>query len=131
MKKIIISLIGLAFLLSAFSAFAGPLGAPEGNAGQKSAEQQKFLQETKELRKQRHDLRCELMEASQAADPDEQKIVEMKKELASIRGEIQDKAKELGVTMGAGNCADPGRNGNCGQKRPLNCSSTKQGRSTQ
>ena len=45
------------------------------------------------------------MEASQTANPDQQKIDGLKKELATIRGEIQAKAKELGVTTGAGNCA--------------------------
>ena len=122
MKKIIVGLMVLALFLIALAAFAYPSGTPEGKTGQMSAEQQKFFQETKELRKESHDIRCEILEASQAANPDEQKIAGLKKELSAIRGEIQAKAKELGVTMGAGNCANPGMGGNCGQNRPLNCS---------
>jgi hypothetical protein len=130
-KKIFVSLIGLTFLLISLAAFADPSGTPAGNPGQMSAERQKFFQETKELRKERHDIRCELQEATQAANPDEENIASLKKQLATIRGEIQARAKELGVTTGAGKCDDPGANGNCGQKRPLNCSGAKQVNSKQ
>jgi hypothetical protein len=126
-KKIIIGLMGSALFLIALAAFAYPSEAPEGKTGQMSAEQQKFLQETKELRKESHDIRCELQEASQTPNPDKQKIDDLRKELSAIRGEIQAKAKELGVTMGAGNCANQGTGGNCGKNRPLNCSGAKLG----
>ena len=59
------------------------------------------------------------------------KIAGMKKELAVIKSEIQAKAKELGVTTGAGSCDGPGMGGNCGQKKPLNCSGAKQAKLAQ
>ncbi len=60
MKKIIVGLMGLTFLLIAVAAFAHSPGMPGDNTGQMSAEQQQFLQETKALRKERHTIRCEL-----------------------------------------------------------------------
>ncbi len=127
MKKIFVSLTGLTFLLIAFVVFAYALGTPADTPGQVSAEQQKFLRETKDLRKERHDLRCQLMEASQTANPDAQKIAGLKKQITVLRQEIQAKAKELGVSAGPKNCA----NGNCGQERPLNCPGVVQRGTTQ
>lgn len=116
MKKILTGLSGLALLLIAVVAFANSAGTPGDKTGQISAEKQKFLQETKELRKESHDLRCELLAASQAANPDQQKIAGLKKEISGLRQEIQAKANELGVTLGAGN----------NQHKPLNCSGVTQ-----
>ena len=121
MKKIIVGLIGLTFLFIAAAAFPYTSGMSGNTTGQMSAQQQ-FLEQTKALRQERHTIRCELQAASQAANPDQQKIAGLKNELVSIRGEIQAKAKELGVTMGSGNCVG----GNCGSNRPLNCSGLTQ-----
>ena len=143
MKKIFIGLIGLTLLLIAAAAFAHPRGMMEGKTGQVSAEQQKFFDETKELRKAMHDKKFELMEASRTADPDEKKIDGLEKEIAGIREKIQAKAKELGVTTGAGACGNPemgcqkhamadgagtGQCGNCNHNGSRNCSGTMQER---
>jgi hypothetical protein len=142
MKKVFIGVIGLTFLLIAAAAFAHPWGMMGGKTGQISAEQQKFFNETKEMRKAMHDKKFELMEAYKTQTPDEQKIEGLEKEIAGIREKIQDKAKELGVTTGSGNCGNPGMNcqklsmtdgpgfGQCGnyQNRPRNCCGPMQGR---
>ena len=143
MKKIYIGVLGLTFLLITAVAFAHSLGMMEGNPGQVSADQQRFFDETKELRKTMHDTRFELMEAYRADNPDRQKIDGLEKEITGIREKIQDKAKELGVTTGVGNCGNQGMNcqslsmadgpgsgkcGNCNQNGPRNCSGKMQGR---
>jgi len=122
MKKFFVGLMELTFLLIAVAAFAQSQGMPGGNTGQMSSEQQQFLQETKALRQQKHTIRCELQAASQTATPDQQKIAGLKNELAAVKGQIQAKAKELGVTPGSGNCVG----GNCGRNKPLNCSGVMQ-----
>jgi hypothetical protein len=143
MKKVFIGLIGLTFLLIAAAAFAHPWGMMGGKAGQVSAEQQKFFDETKEMRKAMHDKKFELMEAYRTGNPDEQKIDGLEKEIAGIRAKLQDKAKELGAATGFGFCGNPrmkcqnlsmtdgpgdGQCGNCYQNRPRNCCGTMQGR---
>jgi hypothetical protein len=143
MKKIFIGLIGLTFLLIAAAAFANPWGMMGGKSGQITAEQQKFFDETKEMRKAMHDKKFELMEAYRSGTPDEQKIDGLEKEIAGIREKIQDKAKELGVTTGPGDCGNQGMNcqkfskadgpgcgqfGNCYQNSPRNCCGPMQGR---
>ena len=135
MKKIFIGVIGLTLLLIAAVAFAHPRGMMEGKSGQVSAEQQKFFDETRELRKAMHDKRFELMEAYRTAEPDEKKIDGLEKEIAGIKEKIQAKAKELGVTTGPGACGNPGMGcqgagqcGNCNQSGPRNCPGPMQGR---
>jgi hypothetical protein len=141
MKKIFMGLMGLTLLLIAVAAFAHPQGMMEGKTGQMSAEQQKFFEETKELRKAMHDKKFELMESGRTTDPDEKKIDGLRKEIAALREKIQAKAKELGVTMGAGACGNQemgcqkhamadgaGQCGNCNHNGPRNCSGTMQER---
>jgi len=135
MKKIFMGLMGLTLLLISVAAFAHPRGMMEGRTGQVSAEQQKFFDETRELRKAMHDKRFELMEAYRTADPDEKKIDGLEKEIAGIKEKIQAKAKELGVTTGPGFCGNPGMGcqgagkcGNCNQGGPQNCPGPMQGR---
>ena len=143
MKKIFFGLIGLTLLLIAVVAFADPQGMMANKPGQMSVEQQKFFEETKDLRKAMHDKRFELMEAYRAANPDEQKIDGLEKEMAGIREKIQARAKELGVTTGPGACGGPGMGcqklsmadgpgaghcGNCNQNGQRNCSGPMQGK---
>ena len=143
MKKIFIGVIGLTFLFIAAAAFARPWEMMGGQTTEISAEQQKFFDETKEMRKAMHDKRFELMEAYRTGKPDEQKIDGLEKDIAGIREKIQGKAKELGVTTGVGNCGNPGMNcqslsmadgpgygqcGNCNQNRSRNCGGPMQGR---
>jgi hypothetical protein len=143
MKKIFFGLMGLTLLLIAVAAFAHPREMMEDKTRQVSAEQQKFFEETKELRKAMHDKRFELMEAYRAVDPDEQKIDGLEKEMTGIREKIQARAKELGVTTGGGACGGPGMGcqklsmtdgpgagqcGNCNQNGQRNCSGPMQGR---
>ena len=135
MKKIFIGLIGLTLLLIAAAAFAHPRGMMEGKSGQVSAEQQKFFDETRDLRKAMHDKRFELMEAYRTGNPDEKEIDGLEKEIAGIKEKIQAKAKELGVTMGPGACGNQGMGcqgsgqcDNCNESGPRNCPGPMQGR---
>lgn len=107
MRKVFIGVIGLTFLLIAAAAFAHPRGMAYCNPEQVSAEQQKFFDETKEMRKAVHDKKFELMEAYRTPKPDEKKIDDLEKEIAGIREKIQAKAKELGIAPGFGNCGNP------------------------
>lgn len=134
MKKLLIIITGLTLLFISAAAFARPGGMIRGN-DQITAEQQKLFNETKDLRKELHDKRFELMEAYMAQNPDEQKISVLEKEIDSLRAKMQDKAKTLGVTAGFGNCGNQGMNcqnpgfnesagnspcGNCNQNRSQN-----------
>src|SRR3990172_6625345 len=127
MKKVSVIVIGLALLLIAGLAFARPWGMMGPNAAV-TAEQQKFFDETKDLRKQVHDKRFELRELYRTPNADKAKIDALESEVAAIRTQLQDKARELNVAGGRGfggyseNCpnyyqgAGPGSCGTCPQE---------------
>jgi|GEM_PF-4110123 len=113
MKKILAIIIGLSLLIAA-AAFARPWGAGQG-AGI-SAEQQKFFAETRDLRKEMHDKRFQLMELYRS-NADQTKIDAVEADMEAIRAQIQAKAAELGITAGPGSCGGPGGNCRNGQGR--------------
>lgn len=142
MKKVLITVIGLTLLFISAAAFARPGGMMRCNT-EITAEQQKFFDETKDLRKEMHDKRFELMEAYRVQNPDEQKIAVLEKEIGDIRAEMQDKAKAFGITAGFGTCCNQGENcqnpdfndsadnspcGNCNQNRSQKGCGMMQGR---
>ncbi len=61
-----------------------------------SENQQKFFEETVELRKQMHEKRFELNEAARGSQVDADKLAQLEKEMIDIRTKIQKKAEELG-----------------------------------
>ena len=63
MRKVFFGIIGLSLLLLAAVAFARPWDMGQ-NAGNISAEQKQFFDATKDLRKEMHGKRFELMELS-------------------------------------------------------------------
>lgn len=144
MKKVLIAVIGLTLLFISAAAFARPGGMMRCNT-EITAEQQKLFDETKDLRKEMHDKRFELMEAYRVQNPDEQKISALEKEIDITREKMQNKAKELGITTGFGNCGNQGQNcqnpgfndsadnshspcGNCNQNRSQKGCGMMQGR---
>lgn len=142
MKKVLITVIGLTLLFISAAAFARPGGMMRCNT-EITAEQQKFFDETKDLRKEMHDKRFELMEAYRVQNLDEQKIAVLEKEIGDIRAEMQDKAKAFGITAGFGTCGNQGENcqnpgfndsadnspcGNCNQNRSQKGCGMMQGR---
>jgi hypothetical protein len=112
-KKASISIVTIAVLMIAVAAFAHPWGA--GSAW--TQEQQEFFGETKDLRKQMHDKRFELMELYRTPDADSKKIAELEKDLNELRTEIRKKANVYDLTRGygPGNCGGPGRRFGKGQ----------------
>lgn len=142
MKKLLIAVIGLTLLFVSAAAFARPGGMMKCNT-EVTAEQQKLFEETKDLRKEMHDKRFELMEAYRVQNPDEQKIAALETEIDNIRAEMQNKAKALGITTGFGSCGNQGGNcqnasckdgadnsacGNCGENRSQKGCGTMQGK---
>ncbi len=142
MKKIFIGVLGLTLLFVAAVAFARPWGMRATDV-QVTAEQQKFFDETRDLRKEMHDKRFALMETYRAQDPDQQKIAALEKDIDTIREKIQSRAKELGITAGPGYCGGQGMNcqgtcfntgpdsspcANCPQNRPQKGCGKMQGR---
>lgn len=123
MKKTFLGIMGLSLLLLAAVAFARP-GGMGPNAGNISAEQKQFFDATKELRKEMHDKRFELMELSRTG-VDQAKIDALDREIEALRAKIQAKAQELGITGGPGACANQGADCNvgqdCGKNRAGNC----------
>jgi TolA-binding protein len=101
MKKIIVGVMALTLLLITAAAFARPWG-PGMKDVATSVEQQKFFDETRELRKAMHDKKFELREAYRAQTPDEQKIAKLEKELSDMREKIRSRAEELGIGPGEG-----------------------------
>jgi len=142
MKKIYIGVLGMTLLFLATVAFAKPCGMWATDV-QVTAEQQKFFDETRDLRKEMHEKRFALMEAYRVQDPDQQKIMALEKDIDTIREKIQSRAKGLGITTGPGYCGCQGMNcqgpcfnsatdsspcGNCPQNRPQKGCGTMQGR---
>ena len=113
MKKMFIGIVGLSLLLFAAVAFARPWGMGP-NSGNISAEQKQFFDATKDLRKEMHDKRFELMELSRTG-ADKAKIDALESDVEALRAKIQAKAQELGITGGPGACANQGAEYNVGQ----------------
>ena len=117
MKKMILGIMGLTLLLLAAVAFARPAGMGP-NAGNITAEQKQFFDATKDLRKEMHDKRFQLMELSRTGT-DQAKIDQLENEIDALRAKIQAKAEELGVTGGFGAGGNRGVNCNKGQGRGM------------
>lgn len=121
MKKIVMALLACSVLLVGAAAFARPWG-PEAKV---STEQQKFFAETKDLRKQMHDKRFELMELYRSQNPDQEQAAALEKEIDALRDQIQEKAKAAGIEPGCGNCQPGGMGkggrGNCMQQGSGTC----------
>ncbi len=114
MKKMLLGIVGLSFLLLAAVAFARPWGMGQ-NAGNISAEQKQFFDATKDLRKEMHDKRFQLMELSRT-EADQAKINALESDIEALRTKIQAKAAEFGIAGGPGACGSRGANCN-GQGR--------------
>ena len=121
MKKLLIGIIGLSILFAAASAFARPggMGMGAGRNASLSAEQQQFFDATKELRKEMHAKRFELMELYRT-NAEQAKIDALQSDIDAIRDKIQDKAKDLNITSGPGSCAGQGADCFTGQGRGCN-----------
>ncbi len=129
MKKAYMVVIALTFLFAATVAFAKPWGF-KGQNTQITAEQQQFFDQTQELRKQMHDKRFELMELYRNPNSDNVKIAELENEINILKAKIQEKAKELKVTQGCGNCDNTSQGWNCpnyeNSPGPRNCGNCQQ-----
>jgi hypothetical protein len=112
MKKILIGIIGLSILMIAAVAFARPCGM--GMNTDLSVEQQKFFDATRELRKEMHDKRFQMMELYRSK-ADQTQIDALQNDIDALRTQIQGKAQEFGVTQGPGSCAEQGANCKMGQ----------------
>jgi len=106
MKKIVLGIVGLSLLLLAAVAFARP-GGVGPNAGNISPEQKQFFDATRDLRKDMHDKRFELMELSRTG-ADQSKIDALENEIEALRTKIQSKAAEFGIEAGPGACGNQG-----------------------
>jgi hypothetical protein len=104
MKKVFAVIIGLSILLFAAVAFARPWGACQ-NTADLSAEQKQFFDATKDLRKEMHDKRFQLMELNRSG-ADKASIDALEKDLDAIRTKIQAKAQESGISSGFGACGN-------------------------
>ncbi len=113
MKKILFGIIGLSLLLVAAVAFARPWNTGQ-NDGNISAEQKQFFDATKDLRKEMHGKRFELMELSRTG-ADQAKIDALESDIEALRTKIQAKADEFGIAGGPGNCGNLGANCNMRQ----------------
>lgn len=118
MKKLLMGIIGLSLLFAAASAFARPggMGMGAGRNANLSAEQQQFFDATKELRKEMHAKKFELMELYRT-NAEQAKIDALQFDIDAIRDKIQDKAKDLKITLGPGSCAGQGAGCFTGQGR--------------
>jgi len=133
MRKIIVGILALTLLLITAAAFAKSWG-PGPEDAVISVEQQKFFDETRELRKQLHDKKFELREAYRARTPDEQKIAKLETELSDVREKIRSRADELGVAKefgfrgkrGGACCSDSERADFCRNQSGAGCG--RQGR---
>jgi hypothetical protein len=123
MKKILLGIMGLSLLLLAAVSFARP-GGTGSCAGNITAEQKQFFDATRELRKEMHDKRFELMELSRTGT-DQAKIDALESDVAALRAKLQAKAEELGITGGPGAYGNPGADCSkgqvCGKGQALNC----------
>lgn len=113
MRKLFIGIIGLSLLLIAAVAFARPWDMGQ-NAGNISAEQKQFFDATREMRKEMHDRRFQLMESVRTGQ-DQAKIDALENEIDALRTKIQAKAQEFGISNGPGGCANGGSNCGMGQ----------------
>jgi len=113
MKKTFLGIMGLSLLLLAAIAFARPVGMGP-TAGNISPEQKQFFNATKDLRKEMHDKRFDLMELYRTGT-DQAKIDALESEVEALRAKIQAKAKEFGVEGGLGACGNQGANCSVGQ----------------
>ena len=91
----------------------------EGRNVSLSVEQQQFFDATKELRKEMHEKRFELMELYRTS-AEQAKIDALESEIDAIRIRIQDKAKDMNITSGTGSCAAQGADCFTGQGRGCN-----------
>lgn len=105
MKRFYTIVIAIIVLMSAALAYARPWDRGEETV--LTAEQQRFFEETRELRKEMHEKRFELMELYRNPNSDKAAIDALEQEVNSLRAQIQAKAQELNVAMGCG------QNGNC------------------
>jgi hypothetical protein len=117
MKKILLGITGLSLILLAAVAFARP-GGMGSCAENITAEQKQFFDATRELRKEMHDKRFELMELSRTGT-DQAKIDALESDVAALRAKLQAKAEELGISAGPGACRNSGENCNMGQGKRL------------
>ena len=117
MKKIFVGIMGVSLLLLPAVAFAHP-GGMGPNAGNISAEQKQFFDATKDLRKEMHNKRFELMELSRTGT-DQTKIDALESEVEALRAKIQAKAQEFGIAGGPGAFGNRGANCNKGQGRGM------------
>jgi len=108
MKKTFLGIMGLSLLLLAAVAFARP-GGMGPNAGNISAEQKQFFDATKDLRKDMHDKRFELMELYRSGAA-RAKIDALESAVDALRAKIQAKAAEFGIAGGPGDCGNQGSN---------------------
>lgn len=124
MKKMAIGIIGLSLLLLAAVAFARP-GGMGPNAGTLSPEQKQFFDATRDLRREMHDKKFELMELSRTG-AEQAKIAALEGEIEALRAKIQAKAEEFGISQGNGACGNQGVNCNtesgCAKGKRMNCS---------
>lgn len=115
MRKVYVLVVALSVLMVSAIAFAGPWGP--WNSGQSyTAEQQKFFDETKSLRKELHDKRFELMELYRTPGTDKARIDSLEKDIAAGRTKIHEKAAELNITPGFGNCKNRADQRNFGNR---------------
>ncbi len=123
MKKTLLGIMGLSLLLLAAVAFARP-GGMGPNSGNVSVEQKQFFDATRDLRKEMHEKKFELMELSRTG-ADQAKINALESEVEALRTKIQAKAKELGITGGPGACGNQREDCNvgqgCGKAQAKNC----------
>lgn len=113
MKKISLGIMGLSLVLLAAVAFARPWGMGP-NAENISVEQKQFFDATKDLRKEMHDKRFELMELYRTGT-DQAKIDALESDVEALRAKIQAKAAEFGISGGPGACGNQGANCGMGQ----------------
>jgi hypothetical protein len=103
-KNAFMSILAIVALLIAVVAFAHPGGGRYAN----TPEQQKFIDVTKDLRKQMHDTKFELRELYRTPESDQKKITELEKKMDDLRAQIREKADDQGISRGYGNCDGPG-----------------------
>lgn len=131
MKKLYVAVIVLTLLMLTAISFAKPWGMRQNTAI--SAEQQKFFDETRQMRKEMHDKRFELMELYRTPEADKSKIEGLEKEMTDLRTKMQEKARELKIASGYDsrsrwNCPDDAGCGDCRQKGSFRERGLRQGR---
>jgi hypothetical protein len=114
MKRMLIGIIGMSLLFVAAAAYARPGAMGMGPAAGVSPEQQQFFDATKDLRKEMHEKRFDLMELYRT-NADQAKIDAVQSEIDAIRAKIQDKAKDLNIMAGPGACRNQGADCVAGQ----------------